>query len=81
MKDGVITGFDSRMCPCCGGLMITFSGQIRPYSGDFFLIENKPSEFGFYNSTTFPVSVSVSYQNDSTHCSGKMIKIIKLVKR
>jgi hypothetical protein len=40
MNDAIITGSDMRMCVCCGGLMINFDGEARPYAGDYKLIEN-----------------------------------------
>jgi hypothetical protein len=41
MAKGIITGYDMRMCPCCGGLMLTFTDKTKPYEGDFFLVDNK----------------------------------------
>ena len=29
LAEGILTGWDWRMCPTCGGLMITFSGEAR----------------------------------------------------
>ncbi len=81
MNDAILTGFDSRMCPCCGGLMITFNGETKPYTGEFFLIENDPSEFAINNNSSFPINVKVDWQSDTTKCSGNMIKITKFARR
>jgi hypothetical protein len=35
MNSGVITGFDTKKCPCCGGLVINFRGEQQSYTGNF----------------------------------------------
>ena len=85
MNDGVITGFDSRMCPCCGGLMINFVGEIQPYKGSFYLIENNPSDLKINDSSTFPIYLKVDWTQKSVGCAfgglGNIIKIIRFKKQ
>lgn len=70
MNDGVITGFDARACPCCGGLMINFKGETQPYKGEFHLIRNNPSELGITNTSTFPIYIKVDWTLQATGCAG-----------
>jgi hypothetical protein len=55
LNDAVITGFDGRKCMCCGGLIINFNHEIKSYAGEFYLLENLPSEMGIDDSTKFPM--------------------------
>jgi hypothetical protein len=83
MDKGIITGFDSRACPCCGGLMINFKGETQPYKGEFYLIQNSPTEFGIGNYSTFPIYVKVNWE--SVGCLqgglGNLIKVTKFKRR
>ncbi len=79
-KDGVITGIDKRACPCCGGVMINFTGETKSYTGEFYLIDNDISTFGITDTTSFPVNVKATY-TPIEKCEGKHIKITKLVRR
>jgi hypothetical protein len=84
MNKGVITGFDVRDCPCCGGLMINFKGEQQSYTGEFYLIENDPSELGIDGNATFPINVKVDWTQEGTGCTsgaiGNLIKITKFEK-
>ena len=75
MSNAIITGCDQRMCVCCGGLMITFNGETRPYAGDFKLIEN---DLGITCHETFPIYVKVDWTSDPNKCFGKYITVTKL---
>ena len=77
MSHAVITGYDGRMCACCGGLMITFNGETRPYEGDFKLIDNS-SELGFTLNDAFPIYVKVDWTSDPTKCFGNYITVTRL---
>jgi hypothetical protein len=77
MNNGTITGFDMRDCVCCGGLMINFRNEIKSYTGEFYLIDNNPSEFGINDKTKFPVQMMVNWVKDSMKCSNQHIKITK----
>ena len=79
MNEGIITGFDARACPCCGGLMINFKGETEPYKGEFYLIQNSPTELGIDNNSSFPIYVKVNWE--SVGCSqGGLGNLINLTK-
>jgi hypothetical protein len=80
LKNATITGFDARGCPCCGGLMLTFTKEIKPYTGTFYLIDNDPAEFNITTNSTFPIFVQVQY-TALEKCTGNYIHIIKLTRR
>ena|SRR5882762_11909109 len=71
---GVITGYDARLCACCGGLMINFNNQTQSYAGDFYLIDNRPSDLGIQSNATFPIYVGVTYSL-LARCPGNVIRI------
>ena len=79
-KDATLTGFDQRGCPCCGGLMITFNGETKPYIAPFFLVENDAASLGIEATASFPIAVRVNYSL-MEKCGGSYIKIEKLVKK
>jgi len=80
LRDAVITGFDQRLCPCCGGPMINFENNPTPYSGRFYLVENDLSSYGISASSTFPLFVRVEY-NVKEKCGDTVVIISKLVKK
>lgn len=80
MANCIITGYDARMCPCCGGLMLTFTEKTKPYQGEFYMVQNKDSELGISRSTVFPVYLKVDYA-EVPGCGGKGVRIIKYSKQ
>lgn len=76
----ILTGFDQRMCACCGGLMITFGTDPTPYRDTFYLIDNAPAALGITDSATFPIYVKVRWQKLSK-CAGKYIRINRLIRQ
>ena len=72
MNDAIITGDDARMCICCGGLMITFNGETRPYAGDFKLIENS-ADLGITEKDSFPIYVKVDWKTDTAKACNHII--------
>jgi hypothetical protein len=79
MNDGIITGSDVRTCICCGGLMITFNGETRPYTGDFKLIDNG-ADLGIKEKDTFPIYVKVDWKVDTTNVCHHII-ITRIARR
>lgn len=79
-NNGIITGFDARTCPTCGGLMITFSTDPKPYSADFRLIANDPQNLAISETAAFPIYVNVDWKEDSAY-AGKRIRITRLSRR
>lgn len=80
MKDAIITGSDVRTCLCCGGLMITFDGESKPYSGDFRLISNRAVDIGITQSDTFPIYVKVDWKEDTSNVCNHIF-ITKIARR
>lgn len=83
MTLAVITGYDTRSCPCCGGLMINFNGETEPYKGAFYLIQNNPAEFGVDSATHFPLYVRVEWINEgcTVGALGNLITITRYKRR
>jgi len=79
MNDAIITGFDERACICCGGLMITFNGETRAYTGDFRLIENGGS-IGITEKDRFPVYVKVDWKEDPANVCNHIL-ITRIARR
>jgi hypothetical protein len=77
MTPAIITGFDSRMCACCGGLMITFTNDPDPYQAEFYLLTNEAAELGLSMTTSFPVYLEVEYEFKNICSKEVMIKKYK----
>ena len=73
--NGIITGYDLRMCACCGGTFITIDkvgyrfGNLPPNSGIDLTKD------------TFPIYVIVSWHKSNTPCLGDEIIIDKIRKQ
>lgn len=76
----VITGYDARLCPCCGGLMINFNGATEGQVASSFLIENDLSAYGITDKSRFPIFVQVAY-TALEGCNNKRIRITQLIKK
>jgi len=72
MSNAIITGSDARMCICCGGLMINFDGETKPYTGDFKLIENS-ADLGITDNDKFPIYIKVDWKVDTTKACDRII--------
>ena len=69
LEDAVITGYDMRMCACCGGWYI----KIDTSSYRFFSI---PDGSGFKLDTiSFPFNVRVKWSKRANPCLGDEIEI------
>ncbi|HYF32682.1 MAG TPA: hypothetical protein VD993_16265 [Chitinophagaceae bacterium] len=64
----IITGFDPRMCACCGGLLINFDGDSIPMSGKWHLVKNDPASLGITGSSNFPIHATVTYEMQTPSC-------------
>lgn len=78
-QKAIITGYDMRKCACCGGLMVTFSNDSKPYSSDFVLVESLPKGSTINENTKFPVNVCIKYEKIETSCGTVKIKITEMV--
>ena len=79
--NAVITGFDARACPCCGGFMINFDGETQPYKGNFFLIDNTAAALKISETENFPINVKVDTAKSDKTCGNNFIHILKLERR
>lgn len=79
MNDAIITGSDVRTCICCGGLMITFDGETRPYTGDFRLIQNS-ADIGITEKDKFPIYVKVDWSVNTNNVCNQII-ITRIARR
>ena len=66
MSDATITGYDQRLCVCCGGLMVKFN------ESEFRLIANS-EELGISQNENFPINVKVDWKEDSGNPCNKII--------
>jgi hypothetical protein len=80
MHDAIITGSDMRACICCRGLMITFDGESKPYTGDFRLISNSAADIGITKADKFPIYVNVDLKEDTTNVCNHIL-ITRIVRR
>jgi hypothetical protein len=81
LTDAIITGNDVRACVCCGGLMITFSNDPKPYSASYYDVNSMPANTGVDGRSAFPVYVSVKYEMVPNTCGQNMVNITQLEKR
>ncbi|MEP7228717.1 MAG: hypothetical protein ABI691_00615 [Ginsengibacter sp.] len=79
INNAIITGYDVRACVCCGGLMITFDGELKPYTGAFRLISNS-ADIGIKQTDTFPIYVKVDWKEDTTNICNHIL-ITKIARR
>jgi hypothetical protein len=70
MNNAVITGYDLRLCACCGGLLINFDSVTHSYQGPFYDCDNTPASLGIDSTTVFPVYLKVNWHLDSSVCGG-----------
>jgi hypothetical protein len=70
--NAILTGFDLRMCECCGGLMINFNEETKPYTGNFKLIDNA-ADLGISENDKFPIYAKVEWKPDTTNACNHII--------
>jgi hypothetical protein len=72
----VISGFDKRMCRCCGGWIINIDGEELSKRFD----ELPQNTFIDLQSTTFPVNVQLNWTESNDYCGqGIVVDSIELV--
>ena len=79
MNEAVITGFDNRMCACCGGLMFHFTATVDSISDHDRLVDDK-NLLGITNDTKFPLTVKLDWTK-SKSCLGNFIYVTKVSMR
>jgi hypothetical protein len=78
MANAIITGYDMRMCACCGGLMLTFSNDPTPLQSDFFLVVNEDVSLDINANTQFPVYIKLDYE--LVNLCAQEVKILRFKK-
>ena len=74
-SNGLITGVDYRMCPCCGGCFI----EIDSTSYRFWTIPDT-TEIKL-SDNNFPIPVRLKWKMKENACMGDLIDIIEMKKR
>lgn len=75
----ILTGYDTRKCVCCGGLMLTFTNDAKPYSSEFYLVESLPEGKGISDASTFPIQVCVKVEKINSDCGNTpRLRILQL---
>jgi hypothetical protein len=81
LTSAVITGYDPRMCACCGGLILNFNGETSLFAKDFKLIENA-NDLGLAGNEHFPLFVQVEWVSLASSCGGgEHIKITRFQRK
>ncbi|MEJ7658369.1 MAG: hypothetical protein WKG07_01450 [Hymenobacter sp.] len=73
-SNAIITGYDGQYCGCCGGLMVTFTGDPKPYSSSFKLIDNT-ADLGLSPTEVFPLYVKIDYVNLPDKCDDNHVRV------
>ena len=77
MSNATITGFDLKMCACCGGTKIIIDNLPNINNDTYYLIGQLPVGFSLGN-FQFPIAVKINYKITPTHCNGLYIDITKI---
>ena len=73
--NGKITGYDLRMCACCGGIFIQINNAA-------YRFDSLPPKSGIdLAKDTFPIYVVVSWHKKITQCLGDEIILDKIRKK
>jgi hypothetical protein len=81
MAKGVLTGYDYRMCECCGGWLINLnSDSTEMYTFDTRFIDKYPANLKLDSTTVFPVFIRLDYTDSPANC-GKAIDITRFEHR
>ena len=74
-QKATITGYDYRMCICCGGWFIEIGKETYRFD------QLPPSSNLDLNNAEFPLKVKVIWKKDENGCAGDEIIIEKIKKR
>jgi hypothetical protein len=76
LQDAVITGYDLRMCACCGGFMINLGNDTTVYAGSMYLADTIPQSINLSRPWKFPMRIRMSWFPDTSICGKAMNKIV-----
>jgi hypothetical protein len=65
-SEGIITGYDYRQCPVCGGIEIIIKNDTTKNAPPFYDINSSLQQLGINENSTFPINVSLNW----THAAG-----------
>ncbi len=76
---GVITGYDTRMCPQCGGLEITIKNDptVDP-PPSYRINSNASTQFNLGSNPKYPINVTLDWRRDTSIHGGNYIIITRL---
>jgi len=67
-SQGVLVGLDPRMCPICGGLIITIKNDPTPNPpASYRLNPDQSVQFKLDTSLKYPINVDLYWKRDTTH--------------
>ncbi len=77
MSEAIITGYDGTFCMCCGGLMVNFDGESRPYTGDYKIVavDSLP---GISRNDSFPIRVKLDWKVVSSFGCSNFIEVTRV---
>ena len=84
MNTITITGYDLRMCACCGGYIGNFVGDTNTKhttNVEQYLIDNSPEELGLHVADVrFPFTLNVDWEKSTTCTTFNRIRFTKIYK-
>ena len=78
LTNATLVNVDSRLCPCCGGILI----ELNENEKETYQWQQRSEKFGISPSDTFPINVKIKYYFLANTCvaSDGEIEITELVK-
>jgi hypothetical protein len=64
-SEGVITGYDPRVCPFCGGLYITIKNDTTKNAPPFYDVNSDLQQLGIDPKAKFPINVTLDWKHDT----------------
>jgi len=75
---GVITGYDPRECPFCGGLYITIKNDTTKNAPPYYDINSDLQDLGINPDTKFPINVTLDWKRDTAIHGGNYIIVSRI---
>jgi hypothetical protein len=75
---GVITGYDPRECPMCGGLYIIIKNDTTKNAPAFYDINADLQQLGINPSAKFPINVTLDWKRDTSIHGGNYIIVSRI---
>ncbi len=68
-EEAIITGYNALRCMCCGGYMITLSGDETPFAEPYFQWQPGPEHEDLDLDNNLPLHVKINYTLDPDRCT------------